>query len=431
MLRAAATVVVGEVKLQGELHQILALRGYEVVDAESSDSAELAVIQCNAEADDAGIQLARRIRARNQTVRLVILATTSSEELALAALRLRACDYIQAPFNLETVANLLDRPDRFPDRAMCAGIIGESASIKNVRSFIADVARIDSNVLITGPTGTGKELVAEQIHRLSRRRDKPFVCLNCAAIPDALFESELFGYERGAFTGAMASHVGKLGQANGGTVFFDEIGDMSPLSQAKILRAIEAKELYRLGSSRRQMLDIRVIAATNRDLDTLVREDRFRSDLYYRLNVARIRMSALCERPSDIALLVAHFLPRFNQIFGRRVTRFEPDALDVLAAYSWPGNVRELRNVIEVTYLRLKSDKVTVYDLPEEIRGSVEETPGERERLMAALLDTQWNVSRAARKLHWSRMTMYRRLAKHNLRAEQLSSRNKTAASSD
>ncbi len=428
MLRAAATVIVGDAKLGGELHQILTLRGYQLVDAEGSDSAEVAVIECNAEADDAGIRWAQRIRARNQTVRLVILARTSSEELALTALRLRAHEYLKAPFNLEALANLLDRRES-PDREICAGIVGESPSIKKVRSFIADVARIDSNVLITGPTGTGKELVAEQIHLLSGRRDRPFVCLNCAAIPDTLFESELFGYERGAFTGAMASHVGKLGQANGGTVFFDEIGDMSLFSQAKILRAIEAKELYRLGSSRRQLLDIRVIAATNRDLDTLVREDRFRSDLYYRLNVARIRMPALCERISDIALLVEHFLPRFNKTFGRNVTQFEGDALDVLAAYSWPGNIRELRNVIEVTYLRLKSDTVRAHDLPEEIRGSVEESPGERERLVAALLETEWNVSRAARKLHWSRMTMYRRLAKHNLRAGQLSSMNKTAAS--
>lgn len=427
MLRIPATVVVGEAKLRGELHRILALRGYELLDSEGPDQLGLAVIECGAQADDAGLQCAQRIRARNQTAQLVILAKTSSEELALAALRLRAAEYLRAPFNLEQLSNLLDSLAG-PDTAACAGIIGESQPMKKVRSFVADVAPVESTVLITGPTGSGKELVAEEIHRLSPRRDKRFVCLNCAAIPDTLLESELFGYERGAFTGASASRSGKLAQANGGTVFFDEIGDMSLFSQAKILRAIEAKELYRLGSSHRQVLDIRVIAATNRDLEALVRDDRFRSDLYYRLNVARVRLPALNERPSDIALLVEHFLPRFNQTFGRRVIRFERDALQVLAEYSWPGNVRELRNVIEVTYLRLKGDIVTARDLPDEIRG---ETTGERERLMAALLETQWNVSQAARKLHWSRMTMYRRLAKHNLRAEGPSSKNKTAASGD
>ena len=223
---------------------------------------------------------------------------------------------------------------------------------------------------------------------------------------------------------------GKLAQANGGTVFFDEIGDMSLVAQAKILRAIEAKELYRLGGGRKQVLDIRVIAATNRPLEALVKEDRFRTDLYYRLNVARVRLPALRDRPADIPVLIEHFLPHFNQMFGRRIVRFEREALDVMTSYSWPGNVRELRNTMEITYLRLKGDTVTVRDLPAEIR-NVPDVEGERERLMAALLETRWNVSEAARKMHWSRMTMYRRLAKHNLKAVRPPQESKSASSAD
>ena len=417
-MRVGAAIVVGETGLRNALYGMVAQRGFDVLEAEAFDRAEVALIECDADPGDSGILCLKRIRDHSQKAKLIILARTSSEELAISALRLNAAEYLPQPYDLERVATLLDQWS-VKESDACDEIVGESPAMKKVKSFIGDLARTESSVLITGPTGTGKELVAEHIHGLSARRDKPFVCLNCAAIPDTLLESELFGYEKGAFTGATSARDGKLAQANGGTVFFDEIGDLSQLAQAKILRAIETKEFYRLGGSRRQAVDIRVIAATNRDLDAMVKEDRFRADLYYRLNVGRIRLPALRERRSDIFLLIQHFLPRFNRIFRRRVTRFDGDALNVLSSYSWPGNVRELRNTLEVTYLNLKSDTVTLQDLPDEIRGTPDDAPGERERLMAALLDTEWNVSRAARKLRWSRMTMYRRMAKHNVSASK------------
>ncbi len=220
-------------------------------------------------------------------------------------------------------------------------LVGETAQMRALKAYLATVATTDSNVLITGETGTGKEMVAQQLHRASRRRTKPFVCINCAAIPESLIESELFGYDRGAFTGATSARAGKLQQANGGTVFFDEIGEMSRFAQAKILRAIEAKEIYPLGAQRSVQLNVRVVAATNRDLDAMIRDDSFRSDLYFRLKVVRLTLPPLRERLSDIPLLVRHWLPALNATFGRQVTTVTADVLRSLMAHSWPGNVRE------------------------------------------------------------------------------------------
>ena len=393
---------------------------------------DAAILECSAEPGDAGLRLARHIRAGNSRTPIVIVARKGSEDLAIEALRLGVADYLKPPLDVKMLERIMEAIGKPPDRPSSSemAIIGESAAISGIKQFIHKVAASESNVLILGETGTGKEMVAEQVHRRGARRGKPFICVNCSAIPDGLLESELFGYEKGAFTGAVSAREGKLAQAHQGTLFFDEIGDMSVVSQAKILRVIESKEVYRLGGNRPTRVDVRIIAATNRNLEQLMSEDRFRTDLYFRLNVARIELPPLRERRADIPLLLDHFLSHYNNVFNAAVERFEDRALDGLMEYQWPGNVRELRNVVEIVYLNLNSNQTVVRRLPEQVLSTwrkLSKLPqDEREKLVSVLLATHWNVSEAARQMHWSRMTMYRRLAKYNISPERgLTSREK------
>jgi len=298
-------------------------------------------------------------------------------------------------------------------------LIGSSLAMWKVKTYLRKVAQTDSHVLITGETGTGKELAAQYIHHHSARRAKPLVTINCAALPDGLLESELFGYERGAFTGATSSYSGKLKLADGGTVLFDEIGDMSPYAQAKILRVIETKEVYPLGGRKSVPLDIRIIAATNRDLDQRIRSNEFRQDLYFRLNVARVHLPPLRERKEDIPLLTDHFLQKFSAQFGKEIEGFSDEAMELLLRYDWPGNIRELVNLTERILIDPPRERVTVANLPESMRyrtsGRQENVPTEREILLYTLSQTNWNKSKAAERLHWSRMTLYRKIAKYRI----------------
>jgi transcriptional regulator with PAS, ATPase and Fis domain len=246
-----------------------------------------------------------------------------------------------------------------------AGLVGESAPMARIKRYVEQLAGSDSNVLITGETGTGKELLAELIHQRSARHAKPLVRINCAALPESLLESELFGYERGAFTGAYTAYDGKLRLADGGTVFFDEIGDLSPYGQAKILRVIENKETYRLGGKRSIPLDFRVIAATNQDLERLMAENKFRKDLFFRINVARVHLPPLRERREDIPVLVDHYLQAYNARLGRQTEGPSPEAWGCLLRHEWPGNVRELKNVIEAILITRDEGPITLTDLPE------------------------------------------------------------------
>jgi DNA-binding NtrC family response regulator len=395
---------------------------------------DAAVLECSACENDPGLVLARRIRNLNQHARIVVIATSGSEDLAIEALRIRAVEYLKPPVDEATLicavvgaeaADLHGRPvgGGIEFTTASDAIIGESSAILSVKRFLSKVAASDTNVLITGETGTGKEMIAEQIHALGSRSRKPFVSVNCSAIPETLIESELFGYERGAFTGAVGTRDGKLAQADKGTLFFDEIGDMSPLAQAKILRAIESREFTRLGGNRPVRVDVRLIAATNRDLESLLREDRFRTDLFFRLNVARIELPSLRERSSDIPLLIQHFVRHYNRVFGAAVERISGEALKQILAYPFPGNVRELKNVIEVIFLHLVPGQKLVQRLPDQVlttwRKITTLPQDERDRLVKTLLQTEWNVSAAARKLEWSRMTLYRKLAKYNIQPER------------
>jgi len=277
----------------------------------------------------------------------------------------------------------------------------------------------DSTVLITGETGTGKEMVARVIHESGARQKKPFICINCAAIPENLLESELFGYDPGAFTGAVGVRRGKIELAQMGAILFDEIGDMSPPAQAKILRVIEEQQISRLGGKDNIHIDVRVMAATNQDLDQLIAEGKFRNDLYYRLNVARIHVPSLRDRKEDIPLLLEHYVREFNQIFKRHVEGFTGEALEFLFQYTWPGNIRELKNIVEATFINLPQKTITLMDLPVQFKAKAKEyehfPQAERDRILSALSATNWNRSKAAQDLRWSRMTLYRKMQKYNL----------------
>jgi DNA-binding NtrC family response regulator len=298
-------------------------------------------------------------------------------------------------------------------------MIGLSAPMQEVRRQMEKAAASTCTVLITGETGTGKELAAEFIYKNSLRRDKPFVCINCAAIPDSLFESELFGHTKGAFTGADGPHEGLLMAADGGTIFFDEIGDMSLFAQAKVLRVIERKEVCRLGGVRQARLDIRFLAATNQDLGTMVSRGSFRKDLFYRLDVVRINLPPLRDRRADIPLLVDHYRRQFSSRAGCPVPEVSDECLECLSRYEWPGNIRELKNILENLFLGPMPQQIRPEHLPERLhflkREQGDLSQSERELLLSALFSAKWNKSEAAEKLQWSRMTVYRKILKYGI----------------
>lgn len=361
-----------------------------------------------------------------------VVAPSSSEELAIAALRAGVRDYFRAPYSLVELLTAIHKTIRAAAEHGTAGIglekssglhskqpiIGRSKSVTFITGYLRRVAARDCNVLITGETGTGKQLVAELIHKESTRRLKPFVSINCAAIPDTLLESELFGYERGAFTGADLRSSGKLASGDGGTVFLDEVGDMSAYAQAKMLHVIDCKYLQRLGSPANIAADIRIVAATNKDLEKLASENSFRRDLYFRLNVVTIHMPSLRERKEDIPTLVHYYIDVLNRNYGLGVRGLSEAAMNRLVRYDWPGNIRELKNTLESIYVNGPPVQIQTTDLPERIRRSTIEQRldgSDQERLVRVLAACKWNKSKAAERLRWSRMTIYRKMARYNI----------------
>jgi two-component system response regulator HydG/two-component system response regulator AtoC len=290
--------------------------------------------------------------------------------------------------------------------------------MQGVREQLHRVAASDATVLITGETGTGKELAARALHAGSGRPGR-LVPVNCAAIPEGLLESELFGYESGAFTGATRAREGLLQLAHRGTVFLDEIGEMGAIAQAKVLRAIETREVYRLGGKQPVPLDVRIVAATNIDLEEAIEQGRFRRDLYFRLNVARVHLPPLRQRRADIPAILDHYLQEMNARARRPVVGFAPHTLEALVAYDWPGNVRELKNLVESVFVTPPAQPIAPEDLPSIFRDRLARyctlPTAERTRLMEALLAANWNKSRAAEMLQWSRMTLYRKMAKYSV----------------
>ena len=378
-----------------------------------------------------GLEAAREVRRHDQKIPIILVTSHSSEDLAIEALRIGANDYLKMPIAWEDLAASIKRSLSSPcvksgatpeptgaDPVGEDQIITRNPAMEGMVNFLKQVAAADSNVLITGETGTGKELVAGMIHKYSARAKNPFVVINCAAIPDTLLESELFGYEKGAFTGAYARREGALRLADSGTVFLDEIGDMSSHAQAKVLRMMEHKEVCRVGGINTIPVNVRFIAATNQDLEQLMKEEKFRPDLYFRLNVARIYIPALRERKEDIVLLLDYFRKKLNRQFGKKVRGFTPEAVAALVDYDWPGNIRELKNRLEAAFIGADV-MIGLKDFPEFFRRQLQENKGlsqdERARLLAALFNTSWNKTKAAQQLQWSRMTLYRKMVKYGI----------------
>lgn len=376
-----------------------------------------------------GLPHVRRIKSVDERLPIILISDASSEARVVAAFRGGVNDYFKKPVPhrqlCDSIARLLNSNAvstsrvRRPTQSRLPDMIGDSDEMKGIRSYLLRIAAVQSTVLITGETGTGKELAAAMVHRYSRRHDKPFVYVNCAAFPESLAESELFGYDRGAFTGAVAKQQGKFVIANGGTIFLDEIGDMSPFIQAKILHAIERKVIYPLGGKKEIPLNVRVIAATNQEPEDLICSGRFRKDLYYRLNIARVNLPPLRKRKSDIPALVAHGIDRLNRRFGMRVEGVADDTMALLMRYDWPGNVRELLNLIEAAFISSPGRHIMSADLPvyfhQKVKPVETARKGERQIILSALSEAKWNKSHAAQKLQWSRMTLYRKMNKYRI----------------
>jgi two-component system nitrogen regulation response regulator NtrX len=386
-----------------------------------------------------GLATLARMRERDIDSQVVVISGHGNVESAVRAIKMGAFDFVEKPLSLEktvlVVRNALrQRRLEVENRALRArvdaqhAIIGDSDVIQQLREQIATAAPTNGRVLIHGENGTGKELVARSIHALSRRRHGPFVEVNCAAIPEELIESELFGHVRGAFTGAVADRRGKFETAHGGTIFLDEIGDMSLKTQAKVLRVLQEQVMEAVGGSTRIRVDARVVAATNKDLVSEIRTGRFREDLYFRLNVVPILVPTLRDRQTDIPVLAEHFMAMLAAEYGRRPKVFESDALAALQQYAWPGNVRELRNVVERLMIMVPGDRISSRDLTflhqdniASREGSAPRSPTmaplhaardefEREYILRALAVQQGNISRTAEMLGIERSNLYRKM---------------------
>ena len=385
-----------------------------------------------------GLATLARMRERQLDAQVVIISGHGNVESAVRAIKNGAFDFVEKPLSLEktvlVVRNALrQRHLEAENLALRAKVdahylmIGESFSMVKLREQVAMAAPTNGRVLIMGENGTGKELVARNIHSMSRRRAGPFVEVNCAAIPEELIESELFGHVRGAFTGAVADRRGKFELAQGGTIFLDEIGDMSLKTQAKVLRVLQEQVMEAVGGSTRIRVDARVLAATNKDLPTEIRASRFREDLYFRLNVVPIYVPTLRERIEDIPLLADHFMAMLAREYGRRPKTFEPDAVATLQRYPWPGNVRELRNLVERLMIMVPGDRVGSRDVTFLDQGSAAapamETKTdsiaplhdarddfERQYILRALAAQQGNMSRTADVLGVERSNLYRKM---------------------
>jgi two-component system, NtrC family, nitrogen regulation response regulator NtrX len=350
------------------------------------------------------------------------------------ATKLGAFDFIEKPLSLEKVVlasrNALEHLSLEKEnrrlRAELEGhheILGSSVPMKALRQQIALTAPTNGRVLIYGESGTGKELVARTLHASSFRGDKPFVEVNCAAIPEELIESEMFGHRKGSFTGASEDKIGKFQKADGGTLFLDEVGDMSLKTQSKVLRVLEEQRVEPLGSNRPITVDVRVIAATNKKLDEEIARNAFREDLFYRLNVIPFYVPPLRERPEDIPILAAHFIRELSEAYGKKPREFSPAAVEVLLAYPWPGNVRELRNLVERLVIICPSPRIEPHHLPPEIfRGASKSTQKhyeslhearsayEREFVLRKLEENRWNMTKAAAALGLERSHLYRKM---------------------
>ena len=460
-------IVDDELNIRRVLAAMLAREGYEVTTAEDGEQA-LAVLRktpVHVVVTDlvmprlGGMQLLERVSAEFPDVPVIFITAHGTVDSAVQALKAGAFDYITKPFEQEELKKVIAKATRAHEferqnvhAPVASGekppLVGESPAMRHLHEVVAKVADSPSTVLITGESGTGKELVARELHAGSSRRDRPLIKVNCAAIPKDLVESELFGYEKGAFTGAVGSKPGRFELADGGTLFLDEIGEIPVEMQVKLLRALQESEFERVGGIKTLHVDVRLIAATNRDLKALIAEGKFREDLYYRLAVVPISIPPLRDRGQDIPLLVEHFIAKYNQRLGKRVERMDEDAMQTLLGYSWPGNIRELENLMERSVLFADGAVIHASSLPDSLRerapgasvpiaavgplGSIAAPSGasmkeivrqaqaelERELIARALEETGGNVTRAAKRLQISRKSLQVKMKELGLRGD-------------
>jgi two-component system nitrogen regulation response regulator NtrX len=393
-----------------------------------------------------GLQALTELKRLHPELPVIMISGHGTVETAVKAIKLGANDFIEKPLSLDktvlTVRNALDRQRlELENRALRQTleqryeIVGDSPAIQALRAQIQSAAPSHGRVLIRGESGTGKELIARAIHRQSLRADRPFVEVNCAAIPDELIESELFGHEKGAFTGATTKRRGKFELGDGGTIFLDEVGDMSLKTQAKVLRVLQEQTFERVGGTETITVDVRVIAASNKALEEEIRMGNFREDLFYRLNVIPFEVPPLRERKGDIPLLADHFLHLFSQEYGKRQKSLSPEAMDLLVQHPWPGNVRELRNVIERMVIMVPQDIIRHFDVAPSLRvrpgaepeaeqeeaiewdGTLREARErfEREYILRRLAEGHWNITRTAERLGIERSNLHRKLKTYGI----------------
>ncbi len=382
-------IVDDEQGMRDFLSILLKKEGYAVAQSESADRASERIgkgefdliISDISMPGKSGLEVLKQTKAANPDTPVILITAYASTESAIEALKLGAYDYIIKPFDVEemkaVVRNALEKrrlehenralKRELKEKLRFDEMVGDGPRMREVFDLIAKIAPTNSTVLVSGESGTGKELVARAIHAGSPCRDRPFVSINCGALPDELLESELFGHTRGSFTGAVAAKKGLFEVADGGTLFLDEIGDTTPAMQIKLLRVLQERRIRRVGGTDEIEVNVRVLAATNQDLEHLVKQKRFREDLYYRINVIQIRMPALRERPEDIPKLALHFLVKYSRIMGKKLTRINEDAMRRLTGHEWPGNVRELENVLERAVALETSDAITAESLSREV----------------------------------------------------------------
>jgi two-component system, NtrC family, response regulator AtoC len=460
-------IVDDELNIRRVLAAMLKREGYEVTTAADGEQALAVLAKTPVEVVVTdlvmprlgGMELLQRIGAQYPDVPVILITAHGTVDNAVAALKAGAFDYVTKPFEQEELKKVIAKAARAHEleRQNVHGttegerppLVGQSSAMRQVFDMVARVADSPSTVLITGESGTGKELVAREIHHRSARRDKPLIKVNCAAIPKDLVESELFGYEKGAFTGAVGSKPGRFELADGGTLFLDEIGEIPVEMQVKLLRALQESEFERVGGIKTLQVDVRLIAATNRDLEELIRDGRFREDLYYRLNVVPISLPPLRERREDIPLLVSHFIAKYDQRLGKKVERVDDEAMQMLLGYGWPGNIRELENLMERSVLFADGPVILGASLPDAMR---DRTPGpavpiaavgplgaiaapsgasmkeivrqaqaelEKELIRRALEETGGNVTRAAKRLQISRKSLQVKMKELGLRGDE------------
>jgi two-component system nitrogen regulation response regulator NtrX len=438
--------------IRDTLRMILDYEGYEVATAADgkvalasldTDRVDAVLLDIKMPGMD-GLEILDRIAEREGSPPVLMISGHGDIATAVEATRRGAVDFLEKPLERERIlvslSNALSRNTLVAENERLrrkleeeSVLVGRSEPMQRLRGEVARAAPTTATVLIVGESGTGKELVAREIHKGSKVAGGPFIQVNCAAIPEELIESELFGHEKGSFTGAVRRQTGKFVEADGGTIFLDEVGDMSARAQAKVLRVLEAGEVEPVGAARVRRVNVRVIAATNRDLTESIKEGRFREDLYFRLNVLPVRTPPLRERTEDVSELTEHFTRLFSQRDNRKPRRFAPSALAVLKARSWPGNVRELKNLIERVLIMADSDPIEARDLPPEALVSPTEISdrglqlatlsefkeyAEREFLVAKLRENGWSISRTAEVIHTPRSNLYKKIEHHKISRE-------------